>query len=137
MYIPAFPTRLKSGITMVALSVVSVAAATLWMATLSMGAVTTRLPSSVLSQWPVIHGGTMEEAFLRAMARHYGVEWQRWMPEAVVAEHWRRFPSHFGSGPEAAFSAWMTLHFGMGWQQSLPAHVVYQCWCDFSGARSP
>ena len=93
-------------------------------------------PHATLVSSLVAHTGGLEEVFLRAMSRFYGPEWHRWMPESVVAEHRRRFPTHFGSGVEAAFAAWMQVHFGAGWQQWVPAHVVYQCWSDFTNLRS-
>jgi len=63
------------------------------------------------------------------MAEHYGPGWQHWMPGAVAAEHWRRFPFGFGSGPEALFLNWMNMNFGLNWQSWVPTQVVFQSWC--------
>ncbi|MBX3356581.1 MAG: hypothetical protein KF724_12865 [Phycisphaeraceae bacterium] len=114
----------------------AVVAALFTLGTAPLGFTTPFSGSGSWPQSPVAHHGVIEEVFLRAMSRFYGPEWHRWMPESVVAEHWRRFPTHFGSGVEAAFAAWMQVHFGAGWQQWVPAHVVYQCWSDFTNLRS-
>jgi len=85
---------------------------------------------------PMMHMGTMEEAFLRAMPYYYGPLWLHWLPDAVIQEHWNRFPGRFGAGQERSFLQWMNLRFGAGWQARLPAPSVYQGWLSFNGGRA-